>query len=63
MKITGKTIIKDVATKAEAKEIARSMRLTAAYLEKEYGVGHPTAVQFSDRYFDFVDAMAEKFAA
>lgn len=62
MTITADTVLAEVSTLAEAKAIARDMRQTALAVESKYGVGHPTAKTFSDRYFDFVDAMAEKFA-
>lgn len=59
--ITADTLLA-TATLAEAKEIARDMRTTALAVEGKYGMGHPIAQSFTDRYFDFVDAMAEKFA-
>ena len=61
--ITAETILADVATLAEAKEIARGMRETALVVEKALGVDHTTAKAVSDRYWAFVDEMAFKFAA
>ena len=61
--ITPETILADVETLTEAKEIARSMRETALVVAKAYGDDHPTAKVFSDRYWAFVDEMAFKFAA
>lgn len=59
--ITAETVLSEVATMQEAKAIARDMRATALAVEGKYGEGHPIAQSFTDRYFDFVDAMAEKF--
>ena len=63
MAFTVDTILAEVATLAEAKAIARDMRATALSVEGKYGMGHPTAQSFTDRYFDFVDAVSMKFAA
>jgi len=60
--ITPDTILAEVATIAEAKAIAADLRATALAVEAKYGAAHETAVAFSNRYFDFVDAMAERFA-
>lgn len=62
MMITADTVLAEIKTLAEAKAIAADMRKTVATLEVAYGAHHPTAKIFSDRYFAFVDAMAEKFA-
>lgn len=62
MKITADTVLAEVSDLAEAKAIARDMRATALSVEAKYGVDHVIAKEFSDRYFGFVDAMAEKFA-
>ena len=60
--ITADTVLSEVETLAEAKEIARSLRQTMMVVEAKYGMGHSTTKIYADRYFDFVDAMAEKFA-
>lgn len=60
--ITPETILAETTTLAEAKAIAADMRATALAVETKYGAEHPTAVEFSARYFDFVDAMAERFS-
>lgn len=60
--ITVETLLAEVSDISEAKCIARDMRATALAVEAKYGMNHPTARSFTDRYFDFVDAMAEKFA-
>lgn len=60
--ITADTVLAEVATLAEAKAIAADLRATALAVETKYGAAHEIAVAFSDRYFDFVDAMAERFA-
>lgn len=60
--ITADTVLSEVSTLVEAKAIAADMRKTVLVLETTYGANHPTAKMFSDRYFDFVDVMAEKFA-
>ena len=61
--ITPETVLAEVATLAEAKEIARDMRKTSLSVSAKYGEGHPIAKMFSNRYWDFVDAMAaHKFA-
>lgn len=56
------SLLEEVSSLAEAKEIAREMRQTAMVVTAKYGSDHPTAKGFSDRYWNFVDAMAEKFA-
>lgn len=61
--ITAETVLADVATLAEAKEIARGMRETALVVENALGGDHPTAKAVSNRYWAFVDEMAFKFAA
>ena len=61
--ITPETILADVATLAEAKEIAREMRETALVVAKAHGADSDTAKVFDDRYWAFVDEMAFKFAA
>jgi hypothetical protein len=60
--ITAETILADVATLAEAKAIARDMRRTSVVVAKAHGEASDIARSVSDRYFDFVDAMAFKFA-
>lgn len=62
MTITADTVLAEVNTLAEAKAIARDLRHTARVVSDKYGVGHPTTVTFDNRYWDFVDAMAERFA-
>lgn len=62
MTITANTVLAEVNTLAEAKAIARDLRHTARVVSDKYGVGHPTTVIFDNRYWDFVDAMAERFA-
>jgi hypothetical protein len=52
----------DCTTLAEAKAIARDLRHTARVVSDKYGDGHPTTLIFDDRYWNFVDAMAERFA-
>lgn len=61
--ITADTVLATVNTLAEAKEIARDLRLTAIAVANKYGLSHPTTKVFDDRYMNFVDAMAEKFAS
>jgi hypothetical protein len=61
-KYTADTVLAEVATLAEAKAIARDLRHTARVVSDKYGIGHPTTVIFDNRYWDFVDAMAERFA-
>ena len=61
--ITPETILKDVATLAEAKEIARGMRETALVVANTLGDDHPTAKSVSESYWSFVDEMAHKFAS
>lgn len=61
--ITAATVLAEVDTLAEAKEIAREMRKTALVVEAKYGPDHSTSKMFSDRYWDFIDEMAFKFAA
>lgn len=60
--ITADTILAETATLAEAKTIAADLRATARSVENKYGADHATAIAFTNRYFDFVDAMAERFA-
>lgn len=60
--ITAETILADVATLAEAKEIARDMRRTAIVVAEAHGETSAIARSVSARYWDFVDAMAFKFA-
>lgn len=60
--ITFEKILSEVSGIVEAKAIARDMRATALAVEGKYGHGHPIAQSFTERYFDFVDVMAEKFA-
>lgn len=60
--ITAETILADVATLAEAKEIARDMRRTAIVVAEAHGEASDIARSVSARYWDFVDAMAFKFA-
>lgn len=61
--ITADTVLAEVETLAEAKAIARDLRLTAIAVADKYGLTHATTKIFDDRYMNFVDAMAEKFAA
>ena len=61
--ITPETILADVATLAEAKEIARGMRETALVVANALGDDHPTAKSVSDSYWAFIDEMAFKSAA
>jgi hypothetical protein len=56
--ITPETILAECATLEDAKAVARDMRQTAIAVGNKYGEGHPIARSFSDRYSDFVDAMA-----
>lgn len=60
--ITPESVLAEVSSLAEAKEIARDMRQTALTVAAKYGEGHPTTVIFSNRYWAFVDAMADHFA-
>ena len=60
--ITAETILMDVATLAEAKAIARDMRHTSVVVANAHGEASTIARSVSARYFDFVDAMAFKFA-
>ena len=60
--ITPETILAEVSDIAEAKAIAAGMRRTAVAVEHKYGMEHPIAREFTNRYFDFVDALAEAFA-
>ncbi|XAI96556.1 hypothetical protein [Microcystis phage Mae-JY35] len=61
--ITSDSILVDVHDLVEAKEIARDMRKTAIVVASAYGEASEIARSVSGRYWDFVDAMAEKFAA
>ena len=61
--ITAETILADITTLAEAKEMARGMRETAIVVANAHGEASDIARSVSARYWDFVDAMAEKFAA
>ncbi len=61
MKITADSVLAEVSDLAEAKAIARDMRATALSVEMKYGMDHVIAKEFSNRYFAFIDAMAEKF--
>ena len=61
--ITPETILADVKTLAEAKDIAREMRETALVVARSLGDDHPTAKSVSDSYWAFVDEMAFKFSA
>lgn len=61
--ITPETILADVETLAEAKDIARGMRETALVVAGALGYDHPTAKSASDSYWAFIDEMAFKFAA
>ena len=63
MTITPDSVLAEVSNLAEAKSIARDLRATALAVESKYGMDHTIAKEFSDRYFDFVDAMAEKYGA
>lgn len=56
------SVLEECATLEEAKEVARDMRKTSIAVANKYGTEHPTAKGFSDRYWAFVDAMAERFA-
>ena len=56
--ITPETLLAECATLADAKAIARDMMQTALAVTDKYGLNHPIARSFSDRYWDFVDAMA-----
>lgn len=60
--ITADTILADVATLADAKAIARGMRRTAIVVADAHGESSDIARSVSARYWDFVDAMALKFA-
>ena len=60
--ITADTILMGVHTLADAKEIARDMRKTAIVVANAHGEASEIARSVSARYWDFVDAMAEKFA-
>lgn len=60
--ITAATVLAEVETLAEAKEIARDMRATALAVEAKYGADDDTAKIFSERYWNFVDEMAVKFS-
>lgn len=60
--ITAETILADVATLAEAKSIARDMRRTVIVVANAHGEASNIFRAVSDRYFDFIDAMALKFA-
>jgi hypothetical protein len=60
--ITAETALADVATLAEAKAIARDMRRTAIVVATAHGETSDIARATMDRYYDFVDAMAFKFA-
>jgi hypothetical protein len=61
--ITSETILADIATFDDAKAVARDMRETAMIVADAHGEASEIARAVSARYFDFVDAMAEKFAA
>lgn len=61
--ITSETILADIATLDDAKAVARDMRKTAIIVADAHGEASEIARSVSARYFDFVDAMAEKFAA
>ena len=52
----------ECTTLAEAKGIARDLRHTARVVSDKYGTYHPTAIEFDNRYWHFVDAMVERFA-
>lgn len=60
--ITADTILADVATLDDAKAIARDMRRTAIVVADAHGENSDIARSVSARYWDFVDAMALKFA-
>lgn len=60
--INAETILSDVASLSEAKAIAADMRNTALTVEGAHGAASEIARSVSARYWDFVDAMAEKFA-
>jgi hypothetical protein len=60
--ITAETILADVSTLAEAKAIARDMRETVLVVQAAHGADSELARSVSDRYFDFIDAIAEAFA-
>lgn len=61
--ITPETILADVDTLEEAKEIARGMRETVLVVASSLGDDHPTSKSVSDSYWAFIDEMAAKFAA
>lgn len=61
--ITSETILADIATIDEAKIVARDMRKTAMIVANAHGEASEISRSVSARYFDFVDAMAEKFSA
>lgn len=60
--ITAATVLAEIETLSEAKEIARDMRKTALAVEAKYGPDHSTAKMFSERYWDFIDEMTFKFS-
>lgn len=60
--ITADTILADIATLAEAKAVARDMRHTSIVVADAHGEASDIARAVSARYWDFVDAMAVKFA-
>lgn len=61
--ITAETILADIATLSEAKEVARGMRETSIVVANAHGEASDIARAVSARYWDFIDAMAYKFAA
>lgn len=56
--ITPDTLLVECATLADAKAIARDLLQTSLVVTDKYGLDHPTSREFSDRYWDFVDAMS-----
>lgn len=60
--ITADTVLAGINTLAEAKAVARDMRHTAIVVANAHGDTSDIARAVSARYWDFVDAMAVKFA-
>lgn len=63
MAITAESVLAEVETLAEAKAIARDMLKTASVVAAARGADSAVAAEFSARYWNFVDAMVEKFTA
>lgn len=61
--ITSETILANIATLEDAKEVARDMRKTVLVVEAAHGEASEIARSVSARYFDFIDAMSAKFSA